>query len=178
MEKINTEANKSQYQGPLALLKEFLPLISIIFVAILFAAFRQWHSGNISWLQAMNDFMGILLILLGLFKLIGLKGFVETYQAYDIIAKKSKIYAYAYPFIELALGTLYLLNRAPITINAITFALAVINSISVAQALSAKQEISCGCLGAVFRIPLTKITLLENVLMAAMTLAMLIMHLT
>lgn len=167
--------NRSAAQSSL---KNFAPLWGILLVALLFATARHWQHGHLNWMQAMSDFMGSLLILVGAFKLIHLKGFVETYKAYDIIATRSTLYAYAYPFIELILGALYLAHAFPIPVNAITGILAVINSISVAQALRAKKEISCGCLGTAFELPLTKVTLFENLLMAAMAFAMLVGHVT
>lgn len=49
-----------------------------------------------------------------------------------------------------------------------------VSAIGVAQALMAKRKIVCACLGAVFKIPITKVTLLEDVLMFLMALGMLV----
>ena len=49
-----------------------------------------------------------------------------------------------------------------------------ISSIGVAIELSKKKEIMCACLGVVFKLPMTYVTLLEDLLMAAMALIMLI----
>ena len=41
-------------------------------------------------------------------KVIDLNGFADGYSTYDLLAKRSRPYALAYPFIELALGILEL----------------------------------------------------------------------
>ena len=56
----------------------------------------------------MLQFMGIVFLLLSILKLINIKGFANMFVQYDLIAKKSKIYAYIYPFIEFFLGLMYL----------------------------------------------------------------------
>ena len=48
-------------------------------------------------MYAMNDFMAGFFIVFGAFKIINLPSFVEAYQKYDLIARRSRAYAYAYP---------------------------------------------------------------------------------
>jgi len=124
-------------------------------------------------LFAMRNFMAGFFIVFGAFKLLNWKGFVEAYQMYDIIGKRSALYAYLYPLIELGLGVAYLTAVNLVVTNWITLVVMGVSSIGVAQQLVKKQTIQCACLGVVFKVPMTKVTLIEDVLMAVMAVVML-----
>ena len=49
-----------------------------------------------------------------------------------------------------------------------------IGNIGVAKALKKSEKIACACLGTIFSVPMTKITLFENLFMAIMALYMVI----
>lgn len=169
--------NNQLTQNPYTL-KNFLPLI-IIFIVILAMTFvKSWWSADISWewSEIMYDFMGCFLMVFGFFKIINLRKFVEAYQEYDIIAQRSKTYAYWYPFIEFFLGVCYFFRYRLVAVNIITIVLMIINSIGVFKALRQDKQIVCACLGALFKIPMTYVTLSEDLLMALMALVMLILH--
>ena len=156
-------------------LKDFLPLIVLFSLIAAFTAIRQWFN-CCNAMEAMSDFMGAFFIIFGTFKLLKWQGFATAYQEYDIIAARSKIYAYAYPIIEVGLGIAYLLRIAPITTSVITLLLMVISSIGVFNELRKGKEIVCACLGTVFKVPMTYVTLIEDLLMAAMALYMIMVH--
>lgn len=156
-------------------ISKFVPLISIFTLIILFTALKHWQRNGFDLMEVMSDFMGGFFVVFGAFKIINWKGFVESYSTYDILAKKSTIYAYLYPLIEIGLGLAYLFRFNLITTNLITLFVMGISSIGVAQALLAKRKIVCACLGAVFKIPMTKVTLMEDILMFVMALGMLIL---
>ncbi|MEX0848894.1 MAG: MauE/DoxX family redox-associated membrane protein [Candidatus Dependentiae bacterium] len=152
--------------------KDFLPLIAIFLIVISFVGLRQLSYGP-DLRAAMSDFMAAFFIIFGAFKLLNLKGFAEAYATYDVIAKKSIIYAYAYPFIEIALGLAYLFRLFPNVTNFVTLIVMFVSAIGVAIELSKGRDITCACLGVVFKIPMTYVTLFEDLLMAAMALIML-----
>lgn len=160
--------HQSQYS-----LKNFLPLITILGLIIAFTLIRQWYFG-LNLMNAMLDFMAAFFIIFGSFKILNLSGFVEAYTIYDLIARHVTLYAYAYPFIELALGFCYLLHFQLMAANWITLILMIIGSIGVAIELSKKREIACACLGTVFKIPMTYVTLAEDAIMGLMALYMLL----
>jgi hypothetical protein len=164
--------NRENGYGTKYSLKDFLPLI-IIFASILaLTALKQMLFGW-SVEGAMLDFMGIFFVVFGTFKLINLTDFAHAYAEYDIIAKRFMFYGYVYPFIELALGIMYL-TRFQVTIaNWVTLVLMVIGSIGVAYELSQKRDIVCACLGVVFKIPMTYVTLAEDIIMGLMAAYML-----
>ena len=58
----------------------------------------------------MLDFMGLFYIVFSFFKFLDLKGFPESFKMYDPVAKVVPIYGWLYPFIELALGLLFLMR--------------------------------------------------------------------
>ncbi len=153
--------------------KDFLPLIIIFLVILSCVLVRQWFTG---WdiHSAMNDFMAGFFLVFGAFKLLNLNAFAEAYTTYDIIAKRSATYAYLYPFIEIALGLAYLFRLWPTATNLVTVIVMTISSIGVAQELAQKRTIVCACLGTVFKIPMTYVTLFEDILMAGMALIALI----
>ena len=153
-------------------IKAFLPLITIFVAIVAFTLIRQWLYG---WElhSAMNDFMAAFFLIFGAFKLYNLSASAQAYATYDIIAKRSSFYAHFYPFIEIALGFAYLFRLFPTATNLITLIIMLISSIGVAQELAQKKTIVCACLGTLFKIPMTYVTLFEDVLMATMALLML-----
>jgi len=123
-------------------------------------------------------YMGIFFVVFSLFKMPDWKGFVQAFREYDLIAKAVKPYAYIYPLIELTLGVLYFVNyfHGDFYLNVlagITLILLGIGGIGVAIKLAKKEKFQCACLGTWIKVPLTKVTLLEDVLMVAMALVLL-----
>lgn len=155
--------------------RDFIPLIIIFLLIFTLVGFKQLYSG-FDVMRCMQDFMASFFIIFSLFKIVNLKGFAQAYCEYDIIAKRSTFYAYFYPFIELALGIAYIMRWHPMIINTITVIVMLISSIGVAQELMKKRAIPCACLGVVFKIPMTYVTLLEDLLMAVMALVMIILN--
>ncbi len=125
-----------------------------------------------SWHEWMNDFMAGFFLVFAFFKLLNLSAFAQAYRGYDVIAAKSSAYAYAYPFIELALGIAYLIRWNPVATNWITLVVMLVSAAGVINALHKRQLIECACLGTVFKLPMSKVTLIEDLSMAAMAAAM------
>jgi copper chaperone CopZ len=130
------------------------------------------HSFN--WMQWMNHFMAGFFLVFSFFKLLNLKGFAESYAMYDIVAKQIKSYGYLYAFIELGLGIAYLVGFNPFVTNLVTVIVMSISIIGVLQSVLNKQKIKCACLGDVFNLPMSTITIIEDALMIGMSLIMLI----
>ncbi len=122
----------------------------------------------------MMMFMGGFFTVFGAFKLLDVPAFAESYARYDIIAKVFKPWGYAYPFIEVALGLGFFFSFPDMmTLSWIALALSSIGAVGVMQANLSKQTIQCACLGTVFKLPMSVVTVVENVGMAAMAAAML-----
>ena len=120
-------------------------------------------------------FMAGFFLVFSFFKLLNLKGFAESYAMYDIVAKKIPIWGYIYAFIELGLGIAFLTNYNPFLTNIITLVVMSISIIGVLQSVLNKKQIQCACLGAVFNLPMSTVTIVEDALMIAMSAAMLLM---
>jgi hypothetical protein len=156
-------------------LNDFIPLILIFSLIIIATAARSYLSHNWQLQEMMMNFMGTFFIIFGSFKLLKLASFAEAYATYDLIAKRSHLYALAYPFIELGLGILYSIHIQSSIIIFFTLVLMLISAAGVAIELSKGNQIVCACLGTVFKIPMTYVTLAEDLAMALMALVMLIM---
>lgn len=124
-------------------------------------------------MEWMSHFMAGFFLVFSFFKLMNIKGFAEGYRSYDIVAKKIPVYGYIYPFIELALGIAFLTGFNPLVTNTVTLVVMTISTIGVVQSLLKKTPFQCACLGTVIKLPLSKVTLFEDVLMMAMSAVML-----
>lgn len=135
------------------------------------------YDGTFSWMNWMRYFMAGFFLVFSFFKLLDVPSFAASYSSYDIVAKKWLGWGYVYPFAELLLGLLFLLNFNMVITNSATLILMSISSIGVIQSLMAKRKIKCACLGAVFNLPMSTITLIEDFLMIGMSAYMIIYHL-
>jgi len=159
------EEQKSWFQTykPVLLIFAFITGITLLI---------QLTTGNFQVMQWMNHFMSGFFLVFSFFKLLNLKGFAESYAMYDIIARRWKRYGYLYAFIELVLGLAYLSGISPLAVNLVTCVVMSVSLIGVLQAMLNKTKIKCACLGDVFHLPMSTITILEDVLMILMSLSM------
>ncbi len=157
-------------------LKTYKPLIIVFLYILLGVAILQIKSGQLDWMEMMNNFMGGFFLIFSFFKMLDLKNFALSYSSYDIIAKKWLGYGYVYPFIELAFGILFTLKAFPMVTNAATLIVMGISSVGVIQSVLQKRKIQCACLGAVFNLPMSTVTIIEDLLMVVMSAIMLIFY--
>ncbi|MFZ1497361.1 MAG: MauE/DoxX family redox-associated membrane protein [Saprospiraceae bacterium] len=134
----------------------------------------QATNNTFDWMQWMQHFMAGFFLVFSFFKLLNLKGFAESYAMYDVVAKRVSAWGYIYAFIELGLGIAYLINFKPILTNFVTFIVMSISIIGVLQSVLNKRKIQCACLGDVFNLPMSTITIIEDALMIAMSTLMLL----
>lgn len=125
-------------------------------------------------MQWMQHFMAGFFLIFSFFKMLDLKGFAESYVMYDVLAKRLPVWAYLYAFIELGLGISYLINFNPLFTNTVTFIVMSISIIGVLQSVLNKKKIQCACLGAVFNLPMSTVTIIEDALMIVMSAVMII----
>ncbi|MBA2650412.1 MAG: hypothetical protein H0U75_12620 [Legionella sp.] len=153
---------------------QYWPLISLITVSILAAFAINWRLNGdmVVW---MHYFMGILLVIFSALKLFNLSKFADGFEMYDILAKRTRMYAYLYPFIELVLGLLYLSFILPTLTYLLTIVILTFGSIGVIKALKQGLNINCACMGSILNVPLSTVTLTEDIGMALMALSLLFM---
>ncbi len=154
---------------PKSWLATYHPLLLIFTYISLLSAWSA--QGNL--MDFMRYFMAGFFLIFSFFKLLDLRGFAESYQMYDLVAKKIPVYGYVYPFLELSLGVAFFTNFLPFATNFATLILMTISLLGVVQSLLNKQKIRCACLGAVFNLPMSSVTLIEDALMIAMSAVML-----
>jgi hypothetical protein len=148
--------------------KTYFPVLLILAYLVVFVAVSQVNAGDSSWMKAMRNFMGAFFVAFSFFKLLDLPRFADAYAAYDIAAMRLRAYGYAYPFIELGLGVAYLAAFGGLVTDIITFAVMSLSTVGVVRSILKKQTIRCACLGTVFNLPMSKITLVEDLSMVAM----------
>lgn len=152
----------------------YKPILLIFLYITAITIIAATHQNTFDWMQAMNVFMAGFFLTFSFFKMLDLKGFAESYSMYDIVAKKVTAWGYMYAFIELALGISYATNFQPLVTNVVTLVVMSISIIGVLQSVFNKRKIQCACLGAVFNLPMSTVTIIEDALMIAMSGVMLI----
>jgi len=154
-------------------LRNYLPLLALFVVTVLAASAKNSSYGpDGSMLRWMHDFMGFFLVIFALLKLFDLPGFADGFQMYDLLAKRSRPYALAYPFIELALGLAYLAFWRPVTVYAATVVVLGFGAVGVITSLSRGLHVNCACMGNSLKVPLSTVALTENLGMVGMAAAM------
>lgn len=154
-------------------IKRYWPLFALILVGILAATALQWGIGG-SLRRWMHSFMGFFFCKFALLKLFHPSLFADGYQRYDLLAKRSRFYAYLYPVLELALGLAYLSFFAPPFTYIATILLMGFSSVGVISALRKGLDLRCACMGTVLDVPLSTVTLTEDISMSLMALWMLL----
>lgn len=169
---IHHNETSEQAKSWLATYKPILLIFSYITIVTVLVQLTNHH---FDYMQAMQHFMAGFFLVFSFFKLLNLKGFAESYVMYDVLAKKLPVWAYAYAFIELGLGIAYLINFNPLITNITTFIIMTISIVGVLQSVLNKRKIQCACLGAVFNLPMSTVTIIEDALMIGMSGIMLLM---
>lgn len=137
----------------------------------------QSMNTEFNYMEAMRHFMAGFFLVFSFFKFLDLKGFAESYVMYDVLARKVPAWAYLYAFVELGLGVANVIDFSPIVTNAVTLVVMSVSIIGVLQSVLNKKKIQCACLGAVFNLPMSTVTIIEDALMIAMSGAMLLLML-
>lgn len=154
-------------------LTTYKPLLLIFIFISTVTGIASIDDGQIDIMQWMGYFMAGFFIVFSFFKFLDLKGFADSYAMYDLLAKRVKAYGLVYPLIELALGIAYLTHFEPKITYITTIAVMSFSSIGVIQSVVDKRKIRCACLGAVFNLPMSTVTIIEDLLMIAMAAFML-----
>ncbi|KTD22917.1 GNAT family N-acetyltransferase [Legionella israelensis] len=156
-------------------LKKYWPLVSLILVSILAGLALLWQTGGgmRAW---MHYYMGVFLVIFSTLKVFHPLDFADGFEMYDIIAKRSRVYAYCYPLIELFLGLAFLSFFLPILTYIVTIIIFTIGSVGVIQALQEGLDIKCPCMGTVLDVPLSTVTLTEDISMAVMAFILLVIN--
>lgn len=165
---------KNVVELPEKSLSTYKPLLLIVAFISGVSLLTQYPFNDFSGMLWMRHFMAGFFIVFAFFKLLNLQGFANSYRMYDIIAAKWKTWGLIYPFVELALGVLYLVNIYSFETNLATVIILVVSSIGVIQSNLNNKKIKCACLGDVFNLPMSTVTIVEDLTMVAMAVVMLL----
>lgn len=157
-------------------LTSYYPIFLIAIYIIGIASINNFHQHGINWQGWMNQFMAGFFLVFSAFKLLDIKGFAEGYATYDLLARRWYTYGYIYPFLELGLGILYLGTWFPIATQILTIFIMGFSSLGVINSLLKKQKLKCACLGTILNVPLSSITLIEDLTMVGLAIFSLIMR--
>ncbi len=169
-EPLPTAASDAKATFRLATYKPLLLVVAyVIGASVLFESLHeQWQ-----WSRAMNYFMGFFFLGFAFFKLLDVSKFADAFATYDVIAKRSRFYALAYPAIEVALGLMFVTGTWLVFAGSATAVVMAVGLVGVISAVRKKQTIQCACLGTAFNLPMSFVTIIENSVMLVMAIAML-----
>ena len=150
-------------------LSDYRPLLVLIVVSALagYAAALHFNFTAMVW---MHLFMGVFLCVFAMLKLFHPGAFADGFEMYDLLARRWRPYAYIYPYLELLLGLAYLAFFAPALTYVLTVLILGFSAVGVLSALRRGLDINCPCMGSVLDVPLSTVTLVEDLGMIFMAL--------
>lgn len=152
----------------------YKPLLLVVFYVCGAAAIlTSAQEAGWAWENFLRFFMGFFFLGFAFFKLLDVSKFADAFATYDIVAKRSRLYALLYPFLEFSLGTAFVFGWLPPVVSAVTVVVMGVGLIGVLNAVRKRQAIQCACLGTVFNLPMSAVTIIENSAMIVMALFML-----
>ena len=173
--RISAQSHNETLEETKSFVETYKPVLLLFIYVGIVSVFASWQNNSINLMLFMRFFMAGFFLSFSFFKLINLKGFAESYAMYDVVAKKFPSWGYIYAFVELVLGIAFVLNFNPLLTNWITLIVMTVSIVGVLQSVLNKKKIQCACLGAVFNLPMSTLTIIEDLLMIAMSTIMLIL---
>jgi cation transport ATPase len=160
IDKSETQSWTSQYY-PLFLIVGFITVVSFL---------TSFHLGiyemkHFELRMFLHSFMTGFFLVFSFFKLLDVKAFAESFQMYDLLAAKLPVYGKIYPFLELALGLLCLIHYQEKYVYIADIIIMGFGALGVIQSVVDKRKIKCACLGTVFNLPMSTVTIIENSVM-------------
>lgn len=150
----------------------YRPLLVLLAYILAASVLVQLPTGQVSGVETMRLFMAGFFLAFSFFKLLNIQAFADAYAGYDLLAARWRAWGLIYPFVELALGLAYLANWMPLATNCITLLVMAFSAVGVIRAVRSKTKIRCACLGSVFNLPMSTVTIIEDLGMALMAAAM------
>ena len=171
---VRTPASASvEVEEKASFLKTYKPILLVFGYILGVTLLVEFTADSFDGMRWMRHFMAGFFLVFSFFKLLDVPAFAMSYSSYDIVARRWLGWGYVYPFMELTFGILFLTDVQPFFTNAAAFIVMGISTLGVIQSLLAKRKFQCACLGAVFNLPMSTITLVEDLLMVGMAGAML-----
>lgn len=170
--KTNQPSEKAE--SPKSWLATYQPLLTIVAYILGVSLLIEIQHPSVELERWMMHFMAGFFLVFSFFKMLDIRAFANSYAMYDLLAMRWKGYGFIYPFVELGLGVAYLVDYNQHLTNLATLIVMTFSSLGVIRAVMNKQKIRCACLGTVFNLPMSTVTIIEDLLMAGMAAWMLI----
>lgn len=171
------DATKSKSGVSVKRHRSYKPLAIIVLYLLGITILIEYSSGMFLWSTWMANFMAGFFLVFSFFKMLDISAFATAYQSYDIIAVRVKWYGYLFPFIELGLGIAYVLYSDNSITHLVTAIVMFVSLIGVVRSVIGKKEIKCACLGTVFNLPMSSVTIIEDGIMLIMAVTMYVLTL-
>lgn len=147
--------------------RDYVPLLVVITLILVSALIVSSDLESL-----ITNFMaGFFLVFAG-FKLMDLRGFAHGYAEYDLLASRWFAYGYIYPFIELGFGLIMLAGLHTVGALWAEVVVMIFSGLGVVNKMAKREPVHCVCLGNVLKVPLTKVTLIEDFGMAILALVL------
>lgn len=149
-------------------LMTYLPLLTVIGYILVVTLSIELSTKTFIFMRWMQHFMAGFFIVFSFFKMLDIRGFASSYAMYDLLAKRWFGFGLIYPFIELSLGIWYILDWQPVLLNWVTLFIMSFSTVGVVLAVMNQQKIRCACLGTGFNLPMSTVTIIEDLSMVLM----------
>ena len=167
-------AAESSAPSWLATYSPLLLIVAYILGASLLVQIGMGGLASITTMDTMRYFMAGFFLVFSFFKLLDINAFANAYSGYDLLARRWRGWGLIYPYVELGLGVAYLSHFNPLLTHWATIIVMGFSAVGVIKAVASKTQIQCACLGTVFKLPMSTVTIVEDVGMVAMAAAMLL----
>jgi copper chaperone CopZ len=169
---VTTSSSKSVGWQALAVYQPLLLILAYILGASVLVQVGLHGLQGVDAMETMRYFMAGFFLVFSFFKLLNINAFAKAYAQYDLLAARWLGWGRIYPFVELALGVAYLTNASPTITYWVTIVIMSFSAIGVIRAVVSRTQIQCACLGTVFNLPMSTVTIVEDVGMVLMAIAM------
>lgn len=145
----------------------YKPIFITISLVCLLSLINFFNYGK-TFEDLMRFLMGYFFIIFSFLKLQNIKQFAISFANYDPITKTIFKFGLIYPFVELFLGVLFLTGYFLLFSNILTLIILIPQSYGIYKKLRNKEIVNCACLGSSFNVPLSNLTVIENLTMCLM----------
>ena len=169
---VTTSSSKSLGWQALAVYQPLLLILAYILGPSVLVQVGLHGLQGVDAMETMRYFMAGFFLVFSFFKLLNINAFANAYAQYDLLAARWLGWGRIYPFVELALGVAYLTNASPLITYWATIVIMSFSAIGVIRAVVSRTQIQCACLGTVFNLPMSTVTIVEDVGMVVMAIIM------
>lgn len=148
----------------------YQPVLAIFAVAFLMGLAISWAAFDTPFtIRALEWFIAVAMVLLGVQKLQDVESFSTMFLNYDLLAQRDVRYGYIYPFGETLAGLLMIAGTLIWIAAPVAIFIGAVGAVSVFKAVYIdKRELKCACVGGSSSVPLGFLSLTENLMMLFM----------